>query len=131
MSQELIKFLGNSTWLPDRLATIGSFTRLIQTPTSVEQLSSRALIPDNPQLDPRSLGERSQRVNITAPNAQFRNTGRESRARIQVGNLSRGNKWAATNRTLISPLRGCFLLDHQHKYAASSKTTAQSIFPIA
>src|SRR4029077_9831124 len=85
----------------------------------------RALISDNPQPDQRSLGKRGQRVNITASDAQFRNTGRESRARMEIGYLGRGDKWAATNRTLISPLRGVFLLDHQDQYAASSKTTAQ------
>jgi hypothetical protein len=89
----------------------------------------RALIPYNPQLDQRSLGERSQRVNITASDAQFRNTGRESRARMEIGYLSRGDKWAPKNRTLIGPLRGVFLLNHQHQYAASSKTKAQGVFP--
>src|SRR6202021_3445105 len=84
-----------------------------------------ALIPYDPQFDQRSLGERRQRRNITASDAQFRNTGGESRARMQVGYLSRGDKWAATSRTLISPLRGFFLLDHQDQYAASCKITAQ------
>jgi hypothetical protein len=74
----------------------------------------RALIPQNPQLDQRSLREWSQRVNVTSSDAQFRNTGGKSRARMEVGYLSRGDKWAAKNRTLISPLRGVFLLDHQH-----------------
>ena len=90
----------------------------------------RALIPNNPQPDQRSLGERSQRIDITASDAQFRNTGRESRARMEICYLSRSDKWAATNRTLISPLWGLFLLDHQHRYAASSKTTPQGVFPI-
>ena len=63
--------------------------------------------------------------------AQFRNTCQESRARVEIGYLSRGDNWAATNRALISPLRRFFLLDHQHQYAASSKITAQGVFPIA
>ena len=57
----------------------------------------RALIPYNAQLDQRSLGKRSQRVNITASDAQFRNTGRESSARIEIGYLSRRDKWAPTD----------------------------------
>jgi hypothetical protein len=36
----------------------------------------RALIPDNPQLDQRSLGKQSLRVNVAAPDAKFRNTDR-------------------------------------------------------
>ena len=91
----------------------------------------RALVPDDPQLDQRSLGERSQRVNVAAPDAQFRNAGRESGARMEIGYFSGSDKWAATNRTLIGPLRRFFLLDHQHQYAASSKTIAQGVFAIA
>jgi len=34
-----------------------------------------ALIPDNPQLNQCSLGKRSQRINVAASDAQFRNTG--------------------------------------------------------
>src|SRR5579864_6969151 len=90
-----------------------------------------ALIPDNPQLDLRSLGERSQRVNVAAPDAQFRNTGRESGARMEIGYFSGSDKCATANRTLISPLRRFFLLDHQHQYAASSKSIAQGVFAIA
>jgi hypothetical protein len=71
-----------------------------------------ALIPENPQPDVGTLGERIERVDIAAPKTQFRGTPGKYCSGIQLRHLRGRDERAAPNRTPLSCLQGFVFLNH-------------------